>query len=1494
VAKKTIDLNSNPRNLMVQKTTVDGDSMTSPVVAIQPTASYVSAPIVKDLNVAITPFGLSNNTIGAYPNDTVQLNITNAIDQYLETNYRIDTYVLDQQLVTLDPEKDLSDLGYISGKYKTEYSFNRNLLGSGDAHKLQIQEISADGLEIRVIPILSSKYDNVNFLSFFESGFFKLSKTQTLTNLFLYKSANTPIRVFDYVQDKFTYTTSPYSIIFKLNAPVSADVNIGDAIWLSQQVSDSILDEITIIPPKSRLKKIKIAGPNWDAVNKESVNSSTQYKDWDDLLSTNTQTSQDIVNMLLSGSSIEGIPLNIDYKLFENHTHFGSAAERLHNFKYKLQLIENYTSRIGELTTGLTGLPSSSVSSSIYFQSNVIDAQNKRAATLGSLDGYEKYLYYESSSYVSSSYGEFYPTTWPKRTSTKPYLNYSVSSSQVEDWFDGIITSASIFDQNNDKALYRLIPAHVLEDQNNQDYVLFTQMMGHYYDLIFNYIKSIPQVYDRNQSILEGFSKELVYHISKNLGLDFENGNTLEELWSYTLGTNTTGSLSSTYGISTEDKTKEVWKRIVNNLPHLLKTKGTERGVRALINCFGIPQTILRIREYGGAEPEFDTKTDLVYERFNYSNTVGYNGKTSGQVAQLIQVPWTNLSETNLFPLTVEMRVKMAVSQSKTQTIFEVPNKWKVQAYKSGSGDYIGFFLSGSSGWATSSVSSSIYNGNFHNIALERAVANDGAIDQTYKLVVKEANYQKVVSTTSASLFISTALSSSYNTSFTTSGSLWIPGSGSFAASTSQSMTLLSGSIQEFRYWTTALQDSILDNHTLAPTSYQGNSNDTYTGNTSSYSDLAFRLCLGSDNKKVNLATTASIVSQHPNQNILTFGNGAFKSASFYNYSGSYYNPIVEIHSLEWPDLGGNRSISNKIRIDQTSLVSDNQLYRNNSAERSLTDNYPIESSRLGIYLSPVNEINQDIAEQFGGISIDDYIGNPADVTLDHYPDLEKLQYAYNKKYGARNNPQNYIRLIKHYDASLFKLIKKFVPYRANTQVGLVIEPDILHRSKISNALPTYEELQYSSSLDTNIFSVGGFVEDAGGEPFRDFSGYVPQGVVEESPLQIEGITQVVVDGTQQLPMIALSGNANEYNQVGINDLPSQSGSLTGLIDTAITAYGRDTRVLGSQYVFMTYNRLSVPAITSSYGSASYGVSAYVAPESSTYFMVTSSRYDYHEALNPVIMDSRLSQRANNASSMYDVDIYGSKAFDKFSAYATGATSAYVTTYTSSNAIYENNWTSNYGLVLEAPYEATTAQYYPIYNTQSFWSLTSSLGLLHTALLTPTAYNVPTAYSKIPAFFYKADDIKTHNYIYKITYTINSNTANDAQVVFSYGDLNSSLTDSYAVVSGTTYTNTIVTKANGPWLGLTVAYNGIDADSYFWFKNIKVECLNYRANVQDFHLNDSYGMRNARYDGCKMTSADFNVDSPDTIDKGPVVKITVGGGKQLSVQPSVRGNLQIR
>lgn len=1453
-----------------------------------PTQSFVSEVVVGTnsttltLPASIPSFGAYPNSNTNYPNDSLQLNVYNAVNQYLETKYRTSNFSLNNNEVTVNVEQDIADLGYITGKYLAEYRFIRNYIGSFDGPRLQVQEISSNGLEVRLVPEQLGNSDLTSFYNYFETGFFSYPKSIVLPNLFLFKNATAFYGVFDYVQDPFTTPQKPYSIIFKLLAPVTPDLLVGDSVWIGQEVSTSVVDEITITPPRQSQNLVYIAGPNWNALKKTQFSSGTDYKDWDDLLSTNTTTAQDVVNKLLSGSLVEGIELNVDFRKFDNFIMFGSARERLLNFRYKMQLLEQYDSTIQQLTTGLNGLLSSSATSSQYYISNVSDTRTKRGALLGGFDSYEKYLYYESSSYESSSYGEFYPTTWPKSNSSKPYVNYPVTSSQAEDWFEGILESASLFDINNTKALRKITPEHILLDPSNEEYVLLVDMVGHYFDLIYAYIAHISKIYNRDQSLLEGFSKDVVFQVASSLGIDFTNGTTLEDLWSYALGTDQTGSLSSTYGVSSEYRTKEIWKRVINNLPYLLKTKGTERGIRALINCFGIPATILRIREYGGVEPEFDTKTDFVFERFFYALKVGYNGKTTDPAAQLIAVPWQPLTQNSKLPMSVEMRVKMAANQTKEQRILEVPDKWLVKAFQSASGNYIGFFLNGSAGWATASVSSSIYDGTPHLICLQRTVESDAtSSNQTYNLIVKKTNYEKVVGTYTASLSVNGSVSGSYNQSFIQTSSLWIPGSGSFAATNSSSATIFTGSIQEFRYWTKPLQNSILDNHALAPTSFQGNTPDTYTGSTSSYYDLGFRLCLGADTKRVDFTSTSSLASQHPNPFATTFsGSGFSLSASFFNFSGSLYESLNENHSLEWPDLGANRSVSNKIRIDSTTLAS-NQLYYDRKIERSLTDQQPPDSPRLGVYLSPQNEINQDIAEQFGGLSIDDFIGDPSYLTLDTYPGLDKLKYEYSKKFTSRNPIQNYIRLIKHFDASLFELIKKMVPHRANTQVGLVIEPTIIERSKVAVNVPTFENLTYTASIDIpEIYTVGGSICDGDGDPFRDMSGYVQEGVIDsKTVIDISGTPQQIIydsaldDVSIPITYVQLGGNPNEFNNSGLASQP------TGEIDFGISSYGRDIRVLGSQYEFYSF-------ATSGSGSTR-----------SEPYRITSSRYDYSEGLNPVILSNTKSDISNITNNVYDTDIYGNSAFQKI--LAPNAFSASVT-FDSVAKLQSSPWTLQYGLKLQNHIVNGTQQ--SVFNGP-IWSLGPANGLRLAAGAGLVGQPVTSSFL-IDAFFYDTEFhnpykvetlVNTHDLLYQVDLTLTFSNTN--KVTLYYGDFNSPFTQSINFSANydtnfETYNYSFVTRATGNYLGFKTQF-GVVVDkggdeNKFFIRKLAVKCLNYRAEVQDFHLQYSKGMVNARYEGCKLTSPDYNVDSNDTIDRGPVITITPMNPNQLT--PNARIN----
>ena len=65
-----------------------------------------------------------------------------------------------------------------------------------------------------------------------------------------------------------------------------------------------------------------------------------------------------------------------------------------------------------------------------------------------------------------------------------------------------------MFDQNNDNSLYKILPAHVAEDDDNQGFLLFANMIGHYFDLTYSYIKQISLTHNRDQSLLDGFSKD--------------------------------------------------------------------------------------------------------------------------------------------------------------------------------------------------------------------------------------------------------------------------------------------------------------------------------------------------------------------------------------------------------------------------------------------------------------------------------------------------------------------------------------------------------------------------------------------------------------------------------------------------------------------------------------------------------------------------------------------------------------------------------------------------------------------------------------------------------------------------------------------------------------------------------------------------------------------------------------------------------------------------
>ena len=74
----------------------------------------------------------------------------------------------------------------------------------------------------------------------------------------------------------------------------------------------------------------------------------------------------------------------------------------------------------------------------------------------------------------------------------------------------------------------------------------------------------------------------------------------------------------------------EIGNRILNNLPHILKSKGTRQSIYSLMNCYGITDNMVQLIQQGGAQVQNGT---------NGYNTYVTNYAINIQSESYLQIP---------------------------------------------------------------------------------------------------------------------------------------------------------------------------------------------------------------------------------------------------------------------------------------------------------------------------------------------------------------------------------------------------------------------------------------------------------------------------------------------------------------------------------------------------------------------------------------------------------------------------------------------------------------------------------------------------------------------------------------------------------------------------------------------------------------------------------------------------------------------------------------
>jgi len=521
-------------------------------------------------------------------------------------------------IIEIDPVKDLQNLGYTSGEFKVQYNFFNNKISDSSQAGLFLKEISADRTELR---IGSTTLTNEQIESGSLSLINEYSSSAYFTEYLLNFGNNTQVIAVNTALNK---VESGYEILFKLYQPLPDIVNDKVTLWVvKEKVNpysfDINLDKLITPDPGPQLR-----GPNFAIETPNKNNIGTSYQTYGTVLSDlNISSSyQQLVSLITSQS----IDINTDYSNFSNFVFFSSAKQRVVNFYNKVKEIEDYNNNISIYT------PLTSSNPSVIYNYNSATASINNI--IANFDGFEYYLYFENESTLTSSL-EYGITPYPKSNSSKPYILYSTSSISSSVWFNQATSSADEWDDYNQNKLTYTVPSFIKDDGNNEPYLNFLDMVGHYFDNIWIFLQAVTDVNLANNNLEKGVSKDLVYYVLQSLGIKLYNqygdsDNSLflvgQDSGSINFDNNFTYTGSYLNNVPRKDLLAETYKRIYHNLPLLLKTKGTSYGLQTLISTFGITSSALVVKEYGG-----DLKSNTLDE-FNNDKIRIVNNQITGSV----------------------------------------------------------------------------------------------------------------------------------------------------------------------------------------------------------------------------------------------------------------------------------------------------------------------------------------------------------------------------------------------------------------------------------------------------------------------------------------------------------------------------------------------------------------------------------------------------------------------------------------------------------------------------------------------------------------------------------------------------------------------------------------------------------------------------------------------------------------------------------------------
>ena len=405
-------------------------------------------------------------------------------------------------------------------------------------------------------------------------------------------------------------------LLLKLQTPLLDDFSVKTNCWILNTCTVPILFKC-IVEKTLTKTTIKISSPNFTLNDQfvQSINSNEFFNEND------LSTTYNLENDVTVSKNIN--ELNIDYTSLNNFIVFSSAELRHNIFKNKMISLANISSSLSILDVAY----SSSGYDYSHYSTEKSTLEQQETTIFNTFDGWESYLY---------------------KTGYYTYTPSSTTFSSAS-FVDDVDEETKRYDKYNRDSLVNNTPEHILVDPDNDDYLIFLSMIGHYFDNIYSYITALPSQTNINNS--NSTSKKLIQDMLTSFGWKVEDVFDSLSISDQYLDT----KLSGDTDLSTEERTRQIWTRILVTLPQIYKTKGVEECIKMILSCYGIPSTMLNIKEYGGNDESLEKTKYTVDENIFMLN---FDGNT-----EYIRIPFDPSLQTIEF--------KTALNSTKKYNIHE-------------------------------------------------------------------------------------------------------------------------------------------------------------------------------------------------------------------------------------------------------------------------------------------------------------------------------------------------------------------------------------------------------------------------------------------------------------------------------------------------------------------------------------------------------------------------------------------------------------------------------------------------------------------------------------------------------------------------------------------------------------------------------------------------------------------------------------------------------